>query len=102
MLSRTIALIRISRPARAIRATPLLPKRVSSAPLAVRRITAPRGVPAAVRSVPATSVVPDGPCRIAVGADPGRGLPGPERDLHDPGAVPAGSGTPVGRGPGRP
>ena len=41
--SRTIALMRISRPARAIRATPWLPNRVSSVPFASRRMTAPRG-----------------------------------------------------------
>ena len=60
-LSRTIDVTRMSRPARDTRATPLLPNRVSSVPSARRRITEPRGVPVSVRSVPATSVVVDGP-----------------------------------------
>jgi hypothetical protein len=94
-LSRTIALMRISRPARAMRATPWLPKRLSSEPSTRRRMTAPRGVPAAVRSVPATSVVPFGPWRTAAAPTPAD-APGPSGTWTTPVPFQVGSGVPVG------
>ncbi len=95
MLSRAIALIRISLPARESRATPLLPKRLSSPPSALSRMTAPRGVPEDVSSVPATSVVPDGPWRIAAAPIP---APWPTPSTAETIPVPpkVGSSAPVG------
>ena len=85
--------MRISRPARATRATPRLPKRVSRLPSTRSRMTAPRGVPAAVGRCRRPAWCPSGP-----GGSPPRRRPArarAERDGDD--AVPpqVGSGTPL-------
>ncbi len=58
-------------------------------------MTAPRGVPVAVRSVPATSVVPDGPWRIAAAPIPAA-WPGPSGIETMPVPPKVGSSAPSG------
>ena len=81
--------MRISRPARATRATPWLPKRVSGVPSGLQpdHRAARRARRRSGRSRRRASC-PPGPGRIAAAPMPAA-WPGPERDARDPGARPA-------------
>ena len=92
--SRTIAVMRRSRPERDTRTMPLLPNVVSREPSAFRRITEPRAVPAAVVSVPATSVVVVGPWRTAAAPSPGP-VPGLRTCVTTPVPPQVGSSAPA-------